>query len=196
MELISVITPCHRKQDLFGICNTFLRQSYPNKELILVVPDKSFIPVCAPNIYRYIHTGTVGDLRNHAIQKAKGDILCHMDSDDLYSEYYLQKSYDTLISTGAALVGLNKCVFRLGNKSWLYEYKGSQKLVLGATMCYWHSTWENHPFRSMQVGEDNVFCAMCKSIAYGDYNQDFIAIRHDNNTSHPNFNSSSFTRIK
>lgn len=188
--------PCSRKQDLESAVNIFLSQTYTDKELILVVPDTSFIPQSAPGISRYIHKASLGDLRNYAIEHSTGDIICTQDSDDWYAPEYINESVKLLVSSNADLVGLNKAVFISQSGSWQYDYKGSQKLVLGATMCYWKRTWQDHPFRPIQVGEDNVFCAMTRNVAYGDYTHLFTAHRHDNNTSFPDFNSSSFTRIK
>lgn len=193
--LVSVITPCHRKEDLPNVICNFTTQTYSEKELILVVPASSFIPDITDKVFRYIYIAPLGDLRNYAVQQAKGKILLHMDSDDHYAPEYITQSVNTLIQSGADLVGLNTCTYIDNGRKYIYDYRGTQKLVLGATMCYWRTTWENHPFRSMQVGEDNVFCAMTRYIAYGDYTHLFTAIRRGNNTSHPDFRSSSFRRI-
>lgn len=192
--LTSVITPCHRRQDVPNLLHNFNSQTYANRELIVIVPDESF---SQPNLNTYwiVSRGTVGELRNIGVQAARGEILAHMDSDDIYRPEYLQQSVDCLIKAGTDLCGLNRCIFTDGKRQWEYHYQGSQKLVLGATMIYPRSTWLNHPFQPLQCGEDNVFCAMTKNVAYGDYSHLFTAIRHNNNTSFPNFSGGSFTRL-
>lgn len=194
--LISVIMPCNRLADLDKAIDIYESQTYSNKELILVVPDAAFTPRPASGVFRYIHRACLGDLRNYAIHQAKGEIIIHFDSDDYYASEYISRSVDKLVTSGADLVGLNRCMFVHGNRKWQYHYRGEQKLVLGATMCYWRKEWENHIFPPLSVGEDNVFCAQTKNIAYGDYSELFTAIRHGNNTCIVNYSSSSFTLME
>lgn len=89
---------------------SFLNQSYPNKELIVVDDGKQdYSPLfydIPPNNLRYIKLDSnnktvLGKLRNIAVEAASGDYLTQWDDDDwyhpdrlLYQVEYLQKGYD------------------------------------------------------------------------------------------------------
>lgn len=96
--LFSVIIPLYNKQEYIkSTLESVLKQSYTNYEIIVVddgSTDKS------PEIVKSIKdsrilffskaNGGVSSARNHGINQSKGDFICFLDSDDLWTEDYLE----------------------------------------------------------------------------------------------------------
>jgi glycosyltransferase involved in cell wall biosynthesis len=89
--LVSCITPITESRRHFVpvIDSIISRQTYPHIEHIYLWGD-----------------GTIGDKRNKACEQAKGDIILHIDSDDMYSDDWVELQVSTLLSTCADICGL------------------------------------------------------------------------------------------
>ena len=125
--------------------------------------------------------GTIGDKRNRACQQAKGEIILHIDSDDLYSADWVEKQVNLLQDTGSDICGLSEIYFLSETEAWRYRWSNATPWVAGATLCYRKAFWETHPFRDIQVAEDYYFLDGAKVVA-GDYTDRFIATLHEDNT--------------
>lgn len=82
----------------------YLKQSWPNKELIVVndgVPElqdaiRSHVDDLKRQDIRYIFHPTrltLGHLRNISVKAASGDVLCQWDDDDFYHPHRLEKQF-------------------------------------------------------------------------------------------------------
>lgn len=94
----SIIVPLYNKEEYIkSTIDSVLAQSYTNYEIIIVddgSSDKS------PQIVRSIkdshiifyskNNGGVSSARNFGINKSKGNYICFLDSDDLWTENYLE----------------------------------------------------------------------------------------------------------
>ncbi len=202
-SLVSVITPISRPDELPQLMAMFFAQDYYHKELILV-SDTGLSFDCVMNECRvsFLSTEfsmpkqTIGNKRNIAISTAFGHVIIHMDSDDKYSPQWISKSVDFLKNSNFNLIGLSKAYFYDINKKikYLYNYTGGQKSVCGASMCFYKSEWEKHHFKDLMIGEDSEFCSQTLKIGYSPYSDDFLAIRHGDNTCKLNPNSVSFSQ--
>jgi glycosyltransferase involved in cell wall biosynthesis len=143
----------------------FLRQDYPNKELIII--DDSEQPfskdLSKEQAIKYIHTGvreTIGKKRNRACEIASGKIIVHLDDDDFYANDWLTEQVSFLLENDLDVTGLNAPLFYHSETLdiWQYTYPEQEKpWVYGATLCYTKSFWESNPFRETNLGEDNYF---------------------------------------
>lgn len=109
--LISVIVPVYKVEQYLGRCvDSILAQTYQNTEILLVddgSPDNC-PKMCEeyvkkyPNI-RVFHQENKGlsGARNTGIDHAKGDYLAFLDSDDVFSPYFLESLYRALIENDA-----------------------------------------------------------------------------------------------
>lgn len=181
--LVSIITPTTLDRKHFNnrLSEMVKRQTYQNIEHIFDYSDK-----------------TIGAKLNNLCEQANGDIIIRKDSDDFYAPDYVSQSLGCLVANNAQLVGLSQGYFydMHSDRAWLYRWKGSQKLVLGATQCFTKEFWQsNHFDETVRYGEDNKFCARCMNIAYGDYLSSFVAVKHGANTSPYNFKDSCYTEI-
>jgi len=47
--------------------------------------------------------------------------------------------------------------FTDGSNRW--EYTSQPNYALGTSLCYWKDWWRAHPFKTVNIGEDNAFVA-------------------------------------
>ncbi|MCC8423671.1 glycosyltransferase family A protein [Mucilaginibacter sp. UR6-11] len=191
--LVSCIMPTANRQKYIPLAlNYFMRQDYPNTELVIIddgiTSSRDLIPD-DPRI-RYFYSaplGTIGLKRNYACEISKGEIIVHWDDDDWYADDWVSRQVKALNASGADITGLNNVVFYSPalNKRWRYEDTETDKpWICGATMAYKKSFWEQHRFPDLQVGEDYDFVwnSGAKTFALG-YLEGFIALLHQHNTS-------------
>lgn len=164
--LVSCIIPTYnRPQLLEKAIEQFVRQDYPNKELVII--DDSEQPfskdLSKEQAIKYIHTGvreTIGKKRNRACEIASGKIIVHLDDDDFYANDWLTEQVSFLLENDLDVTGLNAPLFYHSETLdiWQYTYPEQEKpWVYGATLCYTKSFWESNPFRETNLGEDNHF---------------------------------------
>lgn len=95
---------------LYRAISCFLRQTYPNKELVIIYEDDDFYTkdflstISNPYIHIYevkkSSSTTLGFLRNYAIQVSKGIYICQWDDDDWYHITRLQYQFEHLQRLG------------------------------------------------------------------------------------------------
>ncbi len=145
----------------------FSRQTYPALELIFVDGPEN-----------------IGDKRNSGCEMANGEYIAHMDSDDWYSPDWISVHMDGLLSLNAEMIGLSSAYFYDFSKdiSHFYDYPADWRTsILGATMVYTKEYWQRTKFDSMIWGEDSRFSQKCNKVALSQYQNGFVAMRHDSN---------------
>lgn len=164
--LVSCIMPtCGRRRFVGRAIEYFLRQDYPNRELIVLDdgndPVVDLIPDDRAIHYRRLEGRlAVGTKRNLACEAALGTIIAHWDDDDWYAPSRLTDQVDTLIATEADVCGLARLVYYDPDraKAWVYSYPSDEPQWLGGgTLCYRRAYWEAHPFADVDTGEDALF---------------------------------------
>ncbi|MBS1586678.1 MAG: glycosyltransferase family 2 protein [Bacteroidetes bacterium] len=199
LPFVSCIMPTANREKFVPIAiRYFLKQDYPNKELVIVDDGREPIEHLIPDIdgiqyLRMNNKAVIGAKRNIACQAAKGDIIVHWDDDDWYASDWVSCQVRALEDSGADICGLDQVLFYdpLKKKAWKYVYpKTAKPWVAGATMACRKSLWQQQPFREVQVGEDNYFVwgAKGKAIAH-DYADGFVAMVHQRNTSPKHVNN-------
>lgn len=191
--LVSCIMPtANRPRFLPLAIDYFLKQDYPNTELIILDDGLNTSSHLIPNDprIRYFYSepiGTIGIKRNVASEKANGEILMHWDDDDWYAPDWITKQVNALLTSGADITGLNRVVFYSPSVEQKYMYEDTEEdkpWLCGATMAYRKSFWEKHKFVDLMVGEDYDFVWNSGGKIFAlDYLEGFIAILHANNTS-------------
>ena len=203
MPLVSCIMPTYNRR-LFvpNAIEYFLRQDYPQKELVILDDgDDSIADLvpCDPRIryFRQEHKSTTGAKRNVACEQARGEIIVHWDDDDWMSSRRVSYQARALMERQADICGLNKIKFYSAdsNQAWEYVYQGlGRAWVYGATLCYTKAFWRQNPFPSIAIGEDTQFVwsrASAKVVALEDH--DWIVCRvHPNNVSPKQTNGSAW----
>lgn len=203
---VSVITPTANRPEMLERCiQMFIAQDYPylHKEMIVCNTGgwNSINHENVPTLYtkkidgqfwvrdQFTSLGvgnySIGEKRNAAIRRASGDIILHMDDDDIYAPDWITRSVEALISSKAELVGLSNAYFYDKTKELVYQVPrkpDTQLYVCGATMCYWRRFWERKPFEDISAGEDfNFQFNNGKTHCHG-YKEGFLATVHGSNT--------------
>ena len=113
-DLVSVIVPVYNVAQYLDRClNSLVQQSYQNLE-ILLIDDGSTDGSGAlcdgwqrrdPRI-RVFHkpNGGLSDARNHGLERAAGEFICFVDSDDWCDTQFVERMLTALRETGADVV--------------------------------------------------------------------------------------------
>jgi O-antigen biosynthesis protein len=164
--LVSCIMPTYNRRSFVAHAIAyFLRQDYPNKELIIVDDGTDAIGDLVPDDERihYIRLRvkkTVGEKRNLACERARGSIIVHWDDDDWHAPHRLSYQVGALMREGTDLCGTNTLLFYDADngRAWQYAYPLNQRTwLVGGTLCYTRAFWSSNRFANMNVGEDSRF---------------------------------------
>lgn len=193
--LVSCIMPTfNRRAFAPRAIEYFLRQDYPDKELIVVDdgtnPIADLVP--ADERIRYIRLNerlTTGAKRNLGCQEARGEVILHWDDDDWAADWRISYQVENLLKERVDICGLDKVYYYdpAANRAWQYVYPaGGKPWVGGNTLCYHKSVWRENPFPNINV-EDTRFIWSCvargkKILALPD-SSFFVAMIHDSNVS-------------
>ena len=111
---VSVLMPTMRPKNVLRCLNNFRKQTYQDKELILILNNAEFDidaikgnAELIPNV-QVLHVEgrtTLGDCLNRGVEAASGEYVAKMDDDDLYGERYLSDSVLAASFSGAEIVG-------------------------------------------------------------------------------------------
>lgn len=163
--LVSCIMPTYNRRIFVPqAIRCFLRQDYPNLELVIVDDGTDPIDDCLtddPRI-RYLRVDQkqkLGAKRNYACEQSRGEFIVHWDDDDWYPSTRISRQI-TALRNGFDLCGSSRIYFFDADRDqcWEYCYAGSgPKWVAGTTLAYRRSFWERHKFPDIQIGEDARF---------------------------------------
>jgi glycosyltransferase involved in cell wall biosynthesis len=196
LPLVSCIMPtANRAKYIPFAIDYFMRQNYPNKELVIVDDGKEPISNLIPDddrikYYYYEPLGTIGIKRNVAIELTNGEIIMHWDDDDWHAADWISQQVNFLFTTGADITGIRHVHYfsPIMNRFWqgdAHNRNNPNSIVWlnGATLGYWKTYWKKHPFKDLQTGEDDDFIQQpgAKVFAH-DYINGFVAILHADNT--------------
>ncbi|MEO6949661.1 MAG: glycosyltransferase family A protein [Ginsengibacter sp.] len=190
--MVSCIMPTYNRRAFVPYAiQYFLRQDYPQKELIIIddgtdkiediVPENSLI-----RYYRLENKISVGAKRNFCNNESKGDIIMHWDDDDWYSSKRISYQMNALLKEQSEICGINNLLYLdlLNKNAYMYVYQPGQRTWLaGSSMCYFKRLWENNKFDEINVGEDGLFIWRVSSKQITVLSDITISIHtiHDNN---------------
>lgn len=168
---VSIVTITKDRRLFFGLAKySFLCQAYPAEKLEWVIVDdgkdaiKDLVSELPYVKYVLRDPGmSVGAKRNLGVEVASGDVIVHMDDDDVYPNHS--------ILTRVAMLGLwpkKQCVFATTIPCYsITEHKSFMNVppmtlpwsqrVSEATMAYTKSFWEERKFDDVSVGEADAF---------------------------------------
>lgn len=170
LPLVSCIMPTkNRREFVPKAIEYFLRQTYPNKELVIVddvgaddIQDllPQTLPRGASTFYLRVHDPlTLGAKRNRCVQAAKGDLIAHWDDDDWYGPGRLANQVALMQAYGTEVCGVDTPLFYdlITGASFRYRYRGPGRYLYSATLMFTRKYWERSPFPDMQVGAGTPF---------------------------------------
>lgn len=168
--LVSCIMPTRDRPDFaMQAVDYFLRQDYPERELIIVddsLNDWQGLLPKDPRIryYRTRRDESIGVKRNRACELARGEIIVHWDDDDWYAPHRIRVQVEPLLAQEADISGLTDTVFfELDTwQFWRCKRPLHRRLfvenVHGGTLTYWRYIWqERSRFPDRSIAEDAIF---------------------------------------
>lgn len=164
--LVSCIMPtCDRLEFVREAVRCFIRQDYPNLELVIVDDGTDPVAPVLPNdsrlqLIRLAKKQNVGAKRNIACASAHGEFIVHWDDDDWYPHDRISRQIAALRTVGLQICGTSILFYYdpAARRAWRYRYSGDGRpWVAGNTLAYRKSWWIEHPFPAIQVGEDSRF---------------------------------------
>ena len=193
--LVSCLMPTADRRDLAPrAIQQFLRQDYPDRELIIVddgaVPIADLIPGDESIRYiRLVQRLTIGAKHNLACEQARGDVMLHWDDDDWMADWRVSYQVAELLRRPVGtLCGLSRMYFYepRSHRAWEYIYPMHGKpWVAGGTFCYTRQFWRLRPFPEINEGGDTVYVWDLEpaNVAALDDNRFYVATVHAGNTS-------------
>ena len=165
--LVSCIMPtADRRAFIPQAIRSFLKQDYRARELIIVDDGLDSVADLIPDdeSVRYIRLSercSMGAKQNLACERARGEVIVHMDDDDWNAPWRVSYQVDALSRTSPRkLCGLSRVLFfePAGQRAWEYVYPlTGRPWVYGATFCYCRRFWEQHRFPDMNEGADTTY---------------------------------------
>jgi glycosyltransferase involved in cell wall biosynthesis len=143
----------------------FLRQDYPDKELVIVddgpEPVSDLLPADSRIIYHRLDARTVlGTKRNLACELARGPVIAHWDDDDWASPERLSVQVAALTGSGADVCGTASMLYYdpASSSAWRFTWPGGQRQwAAGPSLCFSKELWRRSPFPDVTIGEDTRF---------------------------------------
>lgn len=142
LPLISVIVPCYNVEKYLRECvNSILAQTYENLEIILV--DDGSKDSTGEIINGYVKeyrnikgimklNGGLSSARNDGIDKAKGEYIAFVDSDDWLDESYIEDLYKCLVKYNAKVA---VCGYTMEDEKKREIIFKQEKLVSSVKVC-------------------------------------------------------------
>jgi Glycosyl transferase family 2/Glycosyl transferases group 1 len=195
---VSVITITRDRRPFIPLAKYgFLAQTYPEHLLEWVIVDSGKDPIKnlitdLPNVTYVLvdEPGTVGEMRNLAVSKAKHDVLVMMDDDDVYPN-------NSVLTRVAHLLAepRKECIFSTVLPCYeIHETKSFMNVppitlsmsqrVSEATLCFTRKFWTDRPFPNAQIAEGDAFLHgredMCRELSPQDV---IVSLCHKKTTS-------------
>jgi glycosyltransferase involved in cell wall biosynthesis len=194
LPLVTCVLPtADRRAYVAQSIEYFLRQDYPNKELLVLDDGGDRVEDLVPEdpSIRYVGLDrrlVLGAKRNLACELARGDLIGHWDDDDWSAPHRLSYQVAELERAGADVCGVSRQLYfdPVAHRSWLYRYPGAaRRWLAGNALLYRRSLWERNRFPEIGVGEDTrfVFAARQASMLDLPDHRFYVALVHSRNTS-------------
>lgn len=186
-RLVSCVMPTwNRRAFIPGAIDSFLRQTYEPRELVILddgdEPIQDLIP--QDSRIRYAFEGKrriTGDKRNRVNELARGDVICHFDDDDWSAPDRIADQVARLKASGKPATGYSTLLFWDVKGKVARRYRSAiSGYVCGTTLCYTREFWNQRHFRAKQMGSDNDWVyPILKSIAHCHDASHMVARIHD-----------------
>lgn len=170
----------------------FLRQDYPNKELVVLDDGEDGVAdlIPADERIRYVRVDrhVLGAKRNLGCELSRGELIAHWDDDDWMAPHRLSTQVNELLSSKSDLCGLRQLLhYSLDDgAAWSYNNDSSERPWLaGGTLLYRRTAWARARFPEINVGEDTQFVWQhsAESIRVVADPSLYVALIHKGNTS-------------
>jgi glycosyltransferase involved in cell wall biosynthesis len=198
LPLVSCVMPTYNRRAFIPLAlDGFRRQSYPNRELIVIDDGTDAVGDLLdyqPDV-RYIHSRTrmtIGAKRNRACAEARGEFVVHWDDDDWYAADRIEKQVAPLLRGEADISGLeNRYVLQLPHRRfWTVDRKLHRSMFIGdvhgGTLTFQRRIWNDGVhYPEVNLAEDAAFLRQAlrrnHRLARLENSGTFVYLRHSSN---------------
>ncbi|TWT43715.1 Ubiquinone biosynthesis O-methyltransferase [Phycisphaerae bacterium RAS1] len=185
-QRVSVITCTNRPTFLDNVVANYTRQSWADKELILVLNHDAFDVddvrrrlegVPGARVYQLPEACTLGQCLNHAVDQVEGEYWSKFDDDNFHGEHFVTDLMHAFTYSEADLVGKgtyyaylegSRCLaLRFANQEHRYV-----KFLAGSGLIVRRRVSEQVRFPEKNVSEDTAFLADCHNLGFRMYSTD------------------------
>jgi hypothetical protein len=205
-SLVTAIMPTRGRERFEWACRAiecFERQTYDNKELIILDHGRQPTFVDAPTCCQYWRLSpetvmNIPEKRNMLCRLAHGRYIFHLDSDDWSAPSRMQLQVELLETSRKSVCGFSSMLFYVETTGECFEYRSHPHYALGSSLCYRRDWWRDHRWHvEFPIGSDNRFVqgAVEQSELITVTGETLMIARiHATNTSSKNTKSSVYTR--
>lgn len=164
--LISCILPTYNRRGFLPhAIHYFLRQDYPNRELLIVDDGADAVGDLVPDDprIRYLRLPkkiTLGAKLNLCCAETRGPYIAQWDDDDWYGADRLTRQMQAMRRTNADVCGIGDLLyydlFRGTGHRYIYP-PNERPWVLGASLFFRRALWDRLRFVEVDVGMDGLF---------------------------------------
>ena len=184
--LVSCIMPTRdRPAFVAQALRYFLRQDYPERELVVVDDGSRAVAELLPDDDRFHYVRldrrtSLGRKRNLACKVARGELIAHWDDDDWMSSRRLSLQVEALLAAGADACGAEELLHYgiEAGEAWLHRAprNGRPVLALG-TLLLRRDAWSAAPYAEVDVGECQPLLTAARLVALAD-SSFYVALDH------------------
>lgn len=186
MPTITCIVPTTKRRQSFWpmLFRCFQRQTWPNKELVLVSEDPVNSELPPRTRIVTVSQGTsIGNKMNIGVESSNSNYFCKIDDDDWYHRDFLSASVPALIQRTPSITMMNTYLM-LFLKSWELRYLPRAHCA-GGTICFDRAAWIERRFEDLNSSEDwnfvdNRNCLV--RIGPGQVLASYLIVRHGSNS--------------
>ena len=185
----SIIIPTYNRKKFEKLIEfNISSQTYPNILEVIVGDDgqdtqRLDIQVPYPVIYLRCPRMTIGEKRNMLVEKAKGEYIAHMDTDDIYFPQYIEHSIQLMKDKKKNVTGTSDMVFLFKDGHTGAMRNPLLSMANEATLVYKKSFWEKGHFSTNQTNEGISFLlGRHWETGHSDIREVMICLCHDENT--------------
>ena len=184
---VSILMPTMRPENVARCLDNFKKQTYPDKELVLILNNAEFDldsirreAKLIPNV-RVLHVDgrtTLGHCLNRGVEAASGKYVAKMDDDDYYGERYLSDAVLAASFSDADVVGkgLYFVYFEATDTTALREaipeHMFTSPVTTGGALLIRIDAVREIPFDSISLKEDTNFQRAAVQAGYRIYSAD------------------------
>jgi len=184
---VTILLSTNRPQNVEQALQSYARQTYPNRELILILNQSRF-DLAAVRALAQTRTGvraiqldethTLGQCLNAGLDLATGDYIAKMDDDDLYGAEYL---WDLVLAARFSQADVTgKGVYfayvsaadLMGVRYVTHEHSFSERGLAGGTLLVKRGVFDRVRFQAVPRGTDTHFLYDCEGEGFSFYSAD------------------------
>lgn len=155
----SIIIPTYNRKKFEKLMEFNIKsQTYKNIIEVVIGDDgldsqRLSLDIPYPVVYLKCGRMSIGEKRNMLAEKAKGEYIAHMDSDDLYFPQYIESSIQLMKEKKKNATGTSDMIFLFKDGHCGSMRNALLSMANEATLVYKKSFWERGKFSKAQTNE-------------------------------------------